>query len=408
MGENGWDGGVQLAGSTTTFRAPGNRLSAVARSIKPSGIRKFFDLVSQREGVISLGIGEPDLEVPVAVRQAGVTAMVTGNTRYTSNAGLLELRHAIAAYLYEHVNVTYNADEVLVTAGVAQGVDLALRTVVSAGDEVLIPEPCFVSYGPCVELAGGRPVPVPLIEGNGFVLTPEALAAAVTPRTRVLLLSYPNNPTGAILGLAELELLLPVILKYDLTIISDEVYSELTYTGSHCSIAALPGMRERTILLNGFSKTFSMTGWRLGFAAGPEALIEGMTRIHQHAMMCAPTVAQLAAVHALRQVNEIAERARAVFGSRRKLLYQGLSGLGLACVQPQGAFYAFPAVDRMGLTCEEFSELLLQEENVAVVPGSAFGAAGEGYVRCSYATGEEQLLQALDRIGRFVNRHRFI
>lgn len=388
-------------------RSPQERLSLAARSIQPSGIRRFFDIASQMVGVITLGVGEPDLGLLPAARDVAAAAIQAGNTRYTSNNGLVALRHLISAYLQARLGVTYCPEtEVLVTNGVAQGIDLACRTVVNPGDEVLVPEPCFVSYRPCVELVGGRSVPIPLRAVDGFKLTPGQLEAHVTEKTRVLILSYPNNPTGATMTHEELMHLLPVIRKYDLTVISDEVYSELTYTGAHKSIASLPGMRERTILLNGFSKTFSMTGWRLGFATGPQGLIEAMTRIHQHALMCAPTVAQVAAITALERVDEVAETARQVFDARRRLIHTGLQNLGLTCLEPQGAFYAFPSVASTGLDGDQFAHLLLHEERVAVVPGSAFGESGRDHVRLSYAASEEKLQGALERMARFMNHHR--
>lgn len=392
-----------------TPRSPQERLSVTARSIRPSGIRRFFDIANQLAGVISLGVGEPDLGMIPAAREVAAAAIQAGNTRYTPNNGLPALRHLISAYLQSRLGVTYCPEsEVLVTNGVAQGIDLACRTVVSPGDEVLVAEPCFVSYRPCVELTGGQPVAVPLSAEEGFKLTPRQLEAHVTPRTRVLILSYPNNPTGATMTHEDLTQLLPVIRKYDLTVISDEVYSELTYAGAHTSIASLPGMRERTILLNGFSKTFSMTGWRLGFATGPQGLIEAMTRIHQHALMCAPTVAQVAAITALERVDEVVETARQVFDARRRLIHAGLRNLGLTCLEPQGAFYAFPSVAATGLDGDQFAHLLLQEERVAVVPGSAFGESGKGHVRLSYAANEEKLQGALERLARFMNHHRMV
>lgn len=389
-----------------TTSVPGVRLSDVARSIKPSGIRKFFDLVGSASDVISLGIGEPDLAVPIEVRMATVSALVQGNTHYSPNAGFLQLRQAIAWYLEEHVSLAFDPQsEILVTAGVAEGVDLALRALVNPGDDVLLPEPCFVSYEPCVRLAGGNPVPIPLGADTGFRLTPEILESHLTRRARVLLLNYPNNPTGAVMTREQLGLLLPLIHLNDLTVISDEIYSELSYDRSHCSIAALPDMKERTILLNGFSKTFSMTGLRLGYAAGPQAIIDGMARIHQHSLMCASTLAQVAGLKALHMVESVTATAREVYGYRREVLHAALTAAGLPSVKPGGSFFAFPSVLNTGMTDEEFARHLLAEDRVVVVPGSAFGDSGKGHIRISYACA--QLEEALERITRFVQRHRF-
>lgn len=396
-----------MARGLSVALTPGNRLSLAAQMVKPSGIRTFFDLVQKSQDVISLGIGEPNLVASMQVRMEAVSALVLGNTRYTPNAGTQALREAIAGYLGQRLGVVYDpGSELLVTAGVAQGIDLALRALVNPGDDVLIPEPCFVSYAPCAALAGGMPVGIPLSAANGFVLTPEDLVRHVTPRSRVLVLSYPNNPTGAVMSREQLAQLVPIIEEHDLTVISDEVYSELTYSGAHASLASFPGMRDRVVLLNGFSKTFAMTGWRLGYAAAAEGIIEGMTRLHQHALMCAPTLAQIAGVRALQMVDEIVAEALASYAERRELVHRELLSMGLPCVEPQGAFYAFPEVRSTGMTCEEFAQALLREERVAVIPGNAFGAAGEGHVRLSYATSLDKLEVALERMAHFMDRHR--
>lgn len=382
-------------------------ISKSVASIPPSGIRKFFDLVSQTKGVISLGVGEPDFITPWHIREACYYSLEKGYTMYTSNLGLPELREEIAGYMQRSIGVTYNpADEILVTVGVSEAVDLALRSLLNPGDEVLIPEPSYVSYGPGTSLAYGTPVPLSTTAANEFRLTREELASKITPRSRVLILPYPNNPTGGIMAWQDLNDLVEVIIENDLIVISDEIYSELTYKGKHTSIASLPGMRERTLVLNGFSKAFAMTGWRIGYACGNADIIGAMTRIHQYTMLCAPIMGQMAAIEALRhgeaQMREMVED----YNYRRRVILKGYAEIGLDCFEPRGAFYTFPSIRVTGMTSEDFAEKLLQEEKVAVVPGNAFGPAGEGFIRCCYAASLANIEEALERMGRFVARHR--
>lgn len=383
------------------------RISRTVREIPPSGIRRFFDIVSQMQDVISLGVGEPDFVTPWRIREAAIHALEQGYTQYTSNRGLPELCREVARLLARRYGLNYQPeDEILITVGVSEGLDLALRAVLDPGDEVLVPEPCYVSYRPCTRLAGGVPVPVPSDAGSRFRVQREALEAALTPRTRVLLLNYPNNPTGGTLGRAELEAIADLARQHDLIVISDEIYAELTYDRPHLPIASLPGMRERTITLNGFSKAYAMTGWRIGYAAGPPELIGAMTKIHQYTMLCAPIVSQKAAIEACRAGDEAAARMVAEYECRRRFFVQGLNDLGLECPMPEGAFYAFPSIRSTGLSSEEFAEQLLKEERVAVVPGNAFGEGGEGHIRCSYAASLEHLREALARIERFLARRK--
>lgn len=391
--------------TSVTRTGPADLVSPLVRSIPPSGIRRFFDLVAQTEGVISLGVGEPDFVTPWHIREASIYSLEAGRTTYTSNHGLPELRREISAYLSRRYGVGYDPGrEVLVTIGVAQAIDLALRAVLSPGDEVLIPEPCFVSYAPCTLLAGGTPVGIPLSAENGFKLRGADLESRLTPRSKVLLIGFPNNPTGATMNSEELLEVAEVASRTGLVVISDEIYSELTYDGEHTCIASLPGLRGQTIVLNGFSKAFAMTGWRIGYAAGPGPIVEAMVKIHQYTAMCAPITGQMAAIEALR--NGEAEMRNMVeqYRRRRNLMVSGLRGMGLRCFEPGGAFYVFPSIAETGLTSEEFSELLLREEKVAVVPGTAFGPSGEGHIRCSYATSVDNLKEALLRIGRFAWR----
>ncbi|MFV0528429.1 MAG: aminotransferase class I/II-fold pyridoxal phosphate-dependent enzyme [Lachnospiraceae bacterium] len=378
--------------------------SKKAMGLKPSGIRKFFDLANEIPDVISLGVGEPDFDTPWMIREAGIQAIRRGKTFYTSNAGLAELRDEICTYTKRKTGLSYTADNVLVTVGGSEAIDLALRALLNPGDEVICVEPCFVSYAPCVTLADGVPVVISLKEEDSFRLKRAQLEAAITPKTKVLMLSYPNNPTGAVMQREDYEALLEVILAHDLFVISDEIYSELTYEGVHCSIASLPGMQERTLIVQGFSKAFAMTGWRLGYALGPQELIALMTKIHQFAIMCSPTISQYAAVEALRSADDEVEQMRESYDQRRRYLVYMLKELEIPCFEPFGAFYLFPHISRFGLSSEVFAERLLQEEKVAVVPGNAFGGCGEGFIRVSYATSIDELKKAMQRIKKFVVR----
>lgn len=372
-----------------------------------SGIRKFFDVVSTMEGVISLGVGEPDFETPWHVREAAVTSIEKGKTAYTSNQGMVPLRKAIADYLFEKYNIKYHAEEeILITVGASEGIDLALRALCNPGDEVLVVEPSYVSYKPCVVMAGGVPVTVTTKEENDFRLTVKDIEEKLTEKTKVLILPYPNNPTGAIMEKKDLEAISDIIIKNDLIVISDEIYAELTYGRHHISVASLPGMHERTIVLNGFSKAFAMTGWRLGYAAAPKIFIEQMTKIHQYIIMCAPTMSQYAGFEALisEDREEDVDIMREAYNERRRVMVDGFRNMGLSCFEPMGAFYVFPCIKSTGLTSEEFCERLLFEENVAVVPGTAFGDCGEGFIRCSYAYSIENIREALERIEKFVKK----
>jgi aminotransferase len=381
------------------------RLSRLVETVPPSGIRRFFDIVSQMEDVISLGVGEPDFVTPWRIREAAIYSLEKGFTTYTSNYGLLELRQGIARYLDRTYGVEYNpANEILVTVGVSEALDLALRAILNPGDEVLIPEPCYVSYKPCTTFAGGVPVPVSGTPEDGFEIHAEALARAVTPRTRALLINYPNNPTGASLGREALREIAALADRHDLWVISDEIYARLSYGDEHVCFASLPGMERRTLLLNGFSKAYAMTGWRIGYAAGPAEAIGAMTKIHQYTMLCAPIMAQKAACEALRNGERDMADMVNQYDARRRLVVKGLNGMGLDCHEPAGAFYAFPCIRRTGLTSEQFAEGLLHEERVAVVPGEAFGECGEGFIRCSYARSVAELEEALRRMERFVAR----
>ena len=379
------------------------RVSPLVRSIPPSGIRRFFDIVAEMSGVISLGVGEPDFVTPWHIRESCVHGLQRGYTSYTSNYGLLELRQEITRMIETDYGVTYNPKcEALVTVGVSEALDLAMRAILSPGDEVLVPEPCYVSYQACVTLAGGTPVSVSCTRENEFRVTVDQLAAAVTPRTKALLIGYPNNPTGAVMPREALAAIAQFAEQHDLIVISDEIYANLTYDGEHTCFASLPGMRDRTILLNGFSKAYAMTGWRIGYALGNEDFIAAMTKIHQFTMLCAPITAQIAAVEALQQGRPSRERMVAEYDKRRRLMVEGFRNMGLDCFEPKGAFYVFPSIQNTGLTSLEFAEKLLHAEKVALVPGNAFGACGEGYIRCSYAASSKNLSEALDRIGRFV------
>ena len=383
------------------------KLSQKVLNLKSSGIRAFFDMANEIPDVISLGVGEPDFDTPWHIREAGIQALQSGKTFYTSNAGLQELRAAISSYTKRKTGLTYNPEnQIIVTVGGSEAIDLALRALLNAGDEVIYLEPGFVSYYPCIKLADGVPVPIRLTEENRFRLKPEQLEAAVTPKSKVLILSYPNNPTGAVMEKEDLEALLPVIQKHDLIVISDEIYGELTYGVKHCSIAGLPGMEQRTIIINGFSKSFAMTGWRRGYALGNHEIIEQMVKIHQFAVMCAPTISQYAAIEAMEQGDGDIEAMRESYDQRRKFLYHELQRLGLPCFEPQGAFYMFPNIREFGLSSGEFALKLLKEEKVAVVPGDSFGECGEGFVRISYAASLQNLKEAVNRIFRFLSRYR--
>lgn len=384
-----------------------NPLSDKVIDIKPSGIRKFFDVVQEMPDAISLGVGEPDFDTPWHIREEGIYSLEKGRTFYTSNAGLMELRIAISNYMKNRYSLNYDpAGEILVTVGGSEGIDLALRAMLNKGDEVILPEPCYVSYLPCVKLADGVPVTIPLKEENEFKLTPEELLSAITDKTKILLLSFPNNPTGAIMSRADLEPIVKIVKEKDLFVISDEIYSELTYQMDHCSIASFPGMRERTIVINGFSKSFAMTGWRLGFAVGPHNILEQMIKIHQFAIMAAPTTSQYAAVEALTNGLEDVEMMRESYNQRRRFLMFKFKEMGLQCFEPRGAFYMFPCIKEFSMTSEEFATRFLQEEKVAVVPGTAFGDCGEGFLRISYAYSIDELKVALGRMKNFIDRLR--
>ncbi|MCI8426651.1 MAG: aminotransferase class I/II-fold pyridoxal phosphate-dependent enzyme [Lachnospira sp.] len=380
-----------------------NVLSKKIVDIEPSGIRKFFDVVSEMPGAISLGVGEPDFDTPYVVREEGIYALEQGKTYYTANAGLKELREEISIYLNRKYGLDYEPDkEIVVTVGGSEGIDLALRCMINPGDEVLIPQPCFVSYAPCAVMADATPVYINLKEENEFKLTKEELAASITDKTKILMLAYPSNPTGAIMTKEELEELVPIIIEHDLYVISDEIYSELTYDNKHCSIASLPGMKERTIVINGFSKSFAMTGWRLGYACGPKNIMEQVLKLHQFAIMCAPTNSQFAAVEALRNCDDDVDKMVEAYNQRRRFLIHQLKEIGIECFEPYGAFYIFPSIKKFGMSSEEFANRLLQEQKLAVIPGTAFGACGEGFVRISYAYSIENLKVGLDRIKKFI------
>ncbi len=384
-----------------------NPLSERIVKIEPSGIRKFFDVVNEMEDAISLGVGEPDFDTPWHIRDEGIYSLEKGRTFYTSNAGLKELKIEIAAYLNRRYNVDYDYNhEIIVTVGGSEAIDIAMRAMLDPGDEVLIPQPSYVSYEPCAILANGVPVIIELQEKNEFRLTAEELEAAITPKTKLLVLPFPNNPTGAVMERKDLEAVAEVVKKHDIYVLSDEIYSELTYLDHHVSIASLPGMKERTILINGFSKSHAMTGWRLGYACGPRLILDQMLKIHQFAIMCAPTTSQYAAVDALRNGDEDVANMREQYDGRRRFLMHRFQEMGLKCFEPFGAFYVFPSIREFGMTSEEFATRLLEEEKVAVVPGTAFGACGEGFLRISYAYSLENLKVALDRMEHFISRLR--
>ncbi|WP_458459150.1 pyridoxal phosphate-dependent aminotransferase [Pseudobutyrivibrio sp.] len=385
-----------------------NPLNQTITEIKPSGIRKFFDIVAEMPEAISLGVGEPDFDTPWKVRDEAIYSLERGRTFYTSNSGLKELRVEIADFLKRHYGLEYNPlTEMLMTVGGSEGIDIALRAMLDAGDEVLIPQPCYVSYEPCTILAGGVPVPIALKEENEFRLKPEELEAAITDKTKILIMPFPNNPTGAVMEKADLEPIVELVKKYDLFVLTDEIYGELTYTGEgHVSIASFPGMKERTIYINGFSKSHAMTGWRLGYVCAPEEIVKQMTKIHQFAIMCAPTTSQYAAVTAIRDCDEDVAHMREEYNDRRRYLLNRFKKMGIKCFEPYGAFYIFPSIAEFGMSSEEFCTRLLREKEVAVVPGTAFGESGEGNVRISYAYSLESLKRAMDRIEEFVDELR--
>lgn len=378
-------------------------LSKTAVEMKPSGIRKFFDIAQNIEGVISLGVGEPDFKTPWKIRQAAIDSLEKGRTVYTANAGLIELRKEISKYFERTINIKYDPeDEIVVTVGGSEAIDISIRTIVEPGDEVLIVEPCFVCYSPIVSLSGGVPVVIETKAENEFRLMPEELKAKITDKTKLLILPYPNNPTGAIMERKDLEAIAEVLRDTDIMVISDEIYSELTYSGKHCSIAEIDGMKERTIVINGFSKSFAMTGWRLGFMAGPEAVIKHCLKLHQYAIMSSPTTSQYAAVVALRSCEKDIEKMRNEYNMRRRYIVDAFNKLGLDCFAPQGAFYVFPCIKSTGMTSDDFCEKLVYLKKVAVVPGTAFGKSGEGFVRVSYAYSINHLQEAIKRIGEFL------
>ena len=382
-------------------------LSSTIKTIQPSGIRKFFDIVSEMKDAISLGVGEPDFDTPWHIRDEGIYSLEKGRTFYTSNAGLKELKIEIARYLDRRYGMTYDYNkEIMVTVGGSEAIDIALRAMLDAGDEVVIPQPSYVSYVPCTVLAGGTPVIVELKEENDFRLTAEALEAVITPKTKILIMPFPNNPTGAIMEKADLEAIVQVVKEHDLFVISDEIYSELTYVDKHVSIASFPGMKERTVLINGFSKAYAMTGWRLGYACAPETILKQMLKIHQFAIMCAPTTSQYAAIEAIKNGDADIEKMCKSYDQRRRFLLKKFEEIGLPCFEPHGAFYVFPCIKEFGITSDEFATRLLREEELAVVPGTAFGDCGEGFLRISYAYSIEQLKEAMGRLERFIGRLR--
>lgn len=383
-----------------------NPLSDTIVNIQPSGIRKFFDIVSEMKDAISLGVGEPDFDTPWFVREEGIYSLEKGRTFYTSNAGLKELKVEINNYLQRRCDLSYDpSNEIMVTVGGSEAIDIAMRAMLNPGEEVLIPQPSYVSYVPCATLTGGVPVAIELEEKDRFRLTPEKLLEKITPKTKLLVMPFPNNPTGAIMEREDLEKIAEIVIEKDIFVISDEIYSELTYgVDRHVSIASLPGMRERTVLINGFSKAYAMTGWRLGYACAPSLILKQMLKIHQFAIMCAPTTSQYAAVAAMRDGDEAVAKMRESYDQRRRYLLHAFEEMGIECFEPQGAFYMFPNIKRFGMTSDEFATRLLKEEKVAIVPGTAFGACGEGFLRVSYAYSLNDLKRALERIGRFVSR----
>ena len=391
---------------------PGNKagkhqISQRANQLSPSGIRRFFDLLASMDGVISLGVGEPDFATPWHISEAAIYSLENGMTMYTSNSGMPELRQELSRHLQSQYNLDYNPDnELLVTVGVSEALDLAMRALINPGDEVIVPDPCYVAYDSCVILAGGIPVRVPTNQTHNFELGADDVEERITTKTRAILLGYPSNPTGAVMSKENLSKIAEVARRHSLLVISDEIYAKLVYGVEHTSVASLPGMKESTVLLGGFSKAYAMTGWRIGYAAAPREIIAAMTKIHQYTMMCAPTMAQVAAIEALKAGEENVAEMIADYNRRRLVIVKGLRDIGLPCFEPKGAFYAFPSIKCTGMTSEEFAERLLTEEKVAVVPGSAFGQCGEGYVRCCYATSLAEIQEALSRMKRFVDKYR--
>lgn len=384
-----------------------NLLNQKVVDMKPSGIRKFFDIVAQMPDAISLGVGEPDFITPWHIREAGIYSLEKGHTYYTSNSGLEELRFEITNYLNRRFNLSYNyKSEVLITVGGSEAIDLAMRAFISAGDEVLIPEPCFVCYAPCVAMAGGTPVPIVTTEADEFKLTANALKAAITPKTKMLVLAYPNNPTGAVMERKDLEAIAEVLRDTNIIVLSDEIYAELTYGQKHVSIAEIDGMKERTLLASGFSKAFAMTGWRLGYICGNADTIKAMTKIHQYGIMSTPTTSQYAAIEAMKNGDDDVKYMVSEYDHRRKILIEELNNMGLHCFEPKGAFYAFPSIQSTGMTSEQFCEELLKDQKVAVVPGNAFGESGEGFVRISYAYSIDAISHALEKIDNFIRKHK--
>lgn len=393
----------QMKQGSTTKRSMQDYLASGVRNIPPSGIRKFFDLAAGSKDIISLGVGEPDFTTPWHVRDASVYALERGMTSYTPNSGLMELREEIGQYLYNQFQVKYEpSNEILVTVGGSEAIDLALRALIEPGDEILIPEPSYISYSPITSITGGKPVGIESFAKDQFKLTPQSLKNAITPRSKVLILCYPSNPTGGIMTYDDWLPIAKIVEEHDLIVISDEIYAELTYDQKHVSFAAMPGMRDRTILVSGFSKAFAMTGWRMGYACGHPELIGAMLKIHQYTVMCAPVMGQVAAIEALRNGLEEKDKMVESYNQRRRLVVNGFREIGLECHEPQGAFYAFPSIQSTGMTSDEFAGRLITEARVAAVPGSVFGLGGEGFIRCSYATSVAQLNEALDRIGGFI------
>jgi aminotransferase len=382
-------------------------ISEKVSALPPSGIRKFFDLLASMEGVISLGVGEPDFVTPWYIREAAIYSLEKGYTMYTSNKGTPELRAELARHLESHFGLTYNPDdEILITVGVSEGLDLAARAILNPDDEVIMPDPCYVAYPAAISLAGGTPVRVPTSVDNDFEITAEGIEACITPKTKAILIGYPCNPTGAVLPKKELEKIAELARRYNLLVISDEVYCRLVYGVEHTCLAGLPGMRERTILLNGFSKAYAMTGWRIGYAVCSKEIVGAMTKIHQYTMLCAPIMGQMAALEALKANDREVDTMVRDYDRRRRIIVKGFRDIGLPCFEPKGAFYAFPSIEETGMSSEEFAEKLLMEEKIAVVPGSAFGQCGEGYIRCCYATSLPEIEEALKRMGRFIHRYR--
>ncbi|MBQ8808345.1 MAG: aminotransferase class I/II-fold pyridoxal phosphate-dependent enzyme [Clostridia bacterium] len=382
-------------------------ISPTIADLAPSGIRKFFDIAAEMKDAISLGVGEPDFVTPWAVREAGIYSLEKGRTHYSANSGLLELRTEICTYLARKYNLKYNPKtETLVTVGGSEAIDLLIRAIISPGDEVLIPEPCFVCYKPCTLMAGGTPVTIQTEEKDNFKLTAEKLLEKITPKSKLLILPFPNNPTGAVMTREDLEKIAKIVKEHNLFVLSDEIYAELTYTGEpHVSFASIEGMWEHTVTVNGFSKAFAMTGWRLGYACGPEPVIKQMTKIHQYAIMCAPTTSQFAAIEAMKSCDDDVEYMRTEYDHRRRVMVNGFREMRLSCFEPLGAFYVFPNISATGLSSEEFATKLLYEKKVAVVPGTAFGESGEGFIRCSYAYSIKNIEKALERIGEFVKEY---